>query len=121
MMTDDLTQTAAAKALGVTRCTIYRWIRAGKIRAVGLRSKRRIPLSEVQRVLREQSLPPLPERQLWRLAQILGLDPRAFPVGHGWGDDPVWRANVEAAIVAELRRRVQADDDAADSSLRGEP
>ena len=41
----------AAKRLGVTRMTVLRWIRAGKIRAYKIGREYRIPESEIKRIL----------------------------------------------------------------------
>lgn len=43
----------AAELFSVTRATIYRWITAGKISTVKLGGCRRIPRSELERVLAE--------------------------------------------------------------------
>jgi len=41
----------AAKRLGVTKMTVLRWIRAGKIRAYKIGREHRIPESEIKRIL----------------------------------------------------------------------
>jgi len=41
----------AAKRLGVTRMTVLRWIRAGKIKAYKVGREHRIPESEIKRIL----------------------------------------------------------------------
>ncbi|RLE57630.1 MAG: IS607 family transposase, partial [Thermoprotei archaeon] len=41
----------AAKRLGVTRMTILRWIKAGKIKAYKVGREHRIPESEIKRIL----------------------------------------------------------------------
>lgn len=42
-----------AALLGVSRQTIYRWMWAGEIRSVTLGSSRRIPMTEIDRLLTE--------------------------------------------------------------------
>ncbi len=47
---DYITQTKAAKMLGVSRMAIWRWIQEGKIRVVIVGEQRMIPQSEVARL-----------------------------------------------------------------------
>ncbi|GAJ07356.1 unnamed protein product, partial [marine sediment metagenome] len=46
-------QTRAAEILGVTRMTIWNWIKEGKLQVVIVAGLRMIPQSEVERVKRE--------------------------------------------------------------------
>jgi len=41
-----------AKLLGVSRATVVKWIKSGRIAAFGVHGRWRIPYSEVERVLR---------------------------------------------------------------------
>lgn len=51
---DGMTPPQLAEKLGLNRATIYRWIRADKIRVGSYPSGRwRVPQSEVDRILRE--------------------------------------------------------------------
>ena len=50
---DYVTQTRAAELLGVTRMTLYNWLRDGKIQAVIVAGFRMIPQSEVDRLKKE--------------------------------------------------------------------
>jgi len=52
--TDILSISDAAKALGVTRMTLYRWIDKGKIQSLMFGGYRAIPRSEVERLNNEQ-------------------------------------------------------------------
>ena len=42
-----------ATFMGINRKTVYRWIKAGKIKALGISGCHRIPMSEVQRITKE--------------------------------------------------------------------
>lgn len=50
---DYVTQTRAAELLGVTRMTLYNWLRDGKLQAVRVAGFRMIPQSEVDRLKKE--------------------------------------------------------------------
>jgi len=50
---DYVTQTRAAELLGVTRMTLYNWLRDGKLQAVIVAGFRMIPQSEVDRLKKE--------------------------------------------------------------------
>ena len=50
---DFVNQTSAAKILGVTRMTIWNWIKEGKLQVVIVAGLRMIPQSEVDRLKRE--------------------------------------------------------------------
>jgi excisionase family DNA binding protein len=50
---DFVNQTRAAEILGVTRMTIWNWIKEGKLQVVIVAGLRMIPQSEVERVKRE--------------------------------------------------------------------
>ncbi len=52
---DFVNQKRAAKILGVTRMTIWQWIKDGKIQAVIVGGLRMIPQSEVERLKREMN------------------------------------------------------------------
>ena len=51
--TDILSVSEAAKSLGVTRVTLYRWIDKGKIQSLMFGCYRAIPRSEVDRLKQE--------------------------------------------------------------------
>ena len=50
---DFVNQTRAAEILGVSRMTLWQWIKDGKIQAVIVGGLRMIPQSEVERLTRE--------------------------------------------------------------------
>lgn len=50
---DFMNQTTAAEMLGVSRMTIWKWLKNGKIQAVIVAGLRMIPRAEVERVKRE--------------------------------------------------------------------
>ena len=50
---DYVNQSRAAEALGISRMTIWQWIKDGKIQAVIIGGARMIPQSEVERLKRE--------------------------------------------------------------------
>jgi excisionase family DNA binding protein len=52
---DYLNQSQAADKMKVHRCTIWRWIRDGKIQTVLVGGMVMIPLSEVERIQSENS------------------------------------------------------------------
>lgn len=53
--TDDvLSISQAAKALNITRMTIYRWLHAGKIIAIKLGSERYILKTEIERIVADR-------------------------------------------------------------------
>jgi len=52
---DYVTQTEAAKLLGVCRMTIWQWLKDGKITPVKVAGIRMIPQSEVERINREKN------------------------------------------------------------------
>jgi len=53
-----LSPSEVARIFGVTRAAVIKWIRTGKIRAVEVHGRWRIPCSEVERLLRGESLRP---------------------------------------------------------------
>jgi len=54
VLADDLmTVPKAAKALGFTKMTLYRWIDAGKVHAIKLGGILFIPVSEIERLKQE--------------------------------------------------------------------
>jgi len=54
-LTDFLTQTQAGKLLGVSRKTIWQWMKAGKLQALIIGGNHVIPRSEVERIQRERN------------------------------------------------------------------
>lgn len=59
VMTDDLLSVGkAAKALGTSRWSVYRWIDTGKIIGIKLGGILFIPKSEIQRLKNEQATEP---------------------------------------------------------------
>jgi len=52
---DFVNQKRAAEILGITRMTIWQWIKDGKIQAVIVGGLRMIPQSEVERLTREMN------------------------------------------------------------------
>jgi len=54
-LTDFLTQTEAGGLLGVSRKTIWQWMKAGKLQAFIIGGKHMIPRSEVERLKRERN------------------------------------------------------------------
>ena len=50
---DFVNQTKAAKILGVTRMTIWNWIKEGKLQVVIVAGLRMIPLSEVEKLKKQ--------------------------------------------------------------------
>ena len=52
---DFVNQTRAAEVLGVSRMTIWQWIKDGKMQAVIVAGLRMIPQSEVERLKREMN------------------------------------------------------------------
>ena len=57
---DFVNQTRAAEILGVSRMTLWQWIKDGKIQAVIVGGLRMIPQSEVERIKNEQATGPGP-------------------------------------------------------------
>lgn len=53
-LTDWLTQTQAGKLLGVSRKTIWQWMKAGKLQAFIIGGNHVIPRSEAERLKRER-------------------------------------------------------------------
>jgi len=51
---DFVNQTDAAEILGISRMTIWQWIKAGRIQAVIVGGLRMIPRSEVERLKQEK-------------------------------------------------------------------
>lgn len=52
---DFVNQTRAAKILGISRMTLWQWLKDGKIQAVLVGGLRMIPQSEVERLKNEQA------------------------------------------------------------------
>ena len=53
-----LSPSEVARIFGVTRAAVIKWIRTGKIRAIEVHGRWRIPYSEVERLLRGEALRP---------------------------------------------------------------
>ena len=53
-----LSPSEVARIFGVTRAAVIKWIRTGKIRAIEIHGRWRIPYSEVEQLLRGESLRP---------------------------------------------------------------
>lgn len=53
-LTDFLTQTQAGKLLGVSRKTIWQWMKVGKLQAFIIGGNHVIPRSEVERLKKER-------------------------------------------------------------------
>ncbi len=51
---DFVNQSSAARTLGISRMTIWQWLKDGKIRGVIVGGLRMIPQSEVERLKREK-------------------------------------------------------------------
>ena len=52
---DYVNQTRAAEVLGISRMTLWQWLKDDKLRAVIVGGLRMIPQCEVERVLRERN------------------------------------------------------------------
>ena len=50
-----LSPSEVARIFGVTRAAVIKWIRAGKVRAVEVHGRWRVPYSEVERLLRGEA------------------------------------------------------------------
>lgn len=51
-----LSPSEVGRIFGVTRAAVIKWIRTGKIRAIEVHGRWRIPYSEVERLLRGEAL-----------------------------------------------------------------
>jgi len=52
---DFVNQTRAAEILGISRMTLWQWLKEGKIQAVIVSGLRMIPRSEVERIKNDQA------------------------------------------------------------------
>ncbi|MBA7559798.1 hypothetical protein ES708_01413 [subsurface metagenome] len=52
---DYINQTRAAEILGISRMTLWQWLKDGKVQAVIVGGLRMIPRSEIERIKNEQA------------------------------------------------------------------